>query len=495
MSTVAIYYDGLKNAKEEAKGVAKKLDKYADSIEKTIYNKIKSYSGEYHENIVTARTKSNIKISQLRGLADKYENYANNLENLKNQCVNTDEQVKKRVSSLTASFKSSYGIKDSKVQNTIGYFFTSIKNSSAPGRWIGDKVDQFESRCDYLKESIEDWYEFEGGEQLIKGTLEAVFEIAIAVVAIVGAVTSIIVTGGASLVVIASLIGGIIGFYDGMTNLFNEGRAYYYTRYEDDPATGKRMSELNTLADTIRVQHDSKAMHYFATGLDIVSFVCAVIEIGDACGELLEKGYKWTKNVDDIGDLKLKDILTKDNFKAFGNKVKKSITGGFTDLKKAVKAKDYKHLVNKAKKFGSDFINNLTDSYFNFDNDPDETLEKILDTTKDIVTDGFNLGTLFTIALPNMPIADIPDVNGKKDSVKIGDILDIINDINEDLIDSSLFDGSPIKKDVLEKLSTINEINISVPEIHVPQIGVPKIEIPNIRNPKINIYKPIITAA
>lgn len=51
MSAVSISYGSLKDASGEAKAVARKLNGYADSIEKTVYNKLNKYSGDWTSSI------------------------------------------------------------------------------------------------------------------------------------------------------------------------------------------------------------------------------------------------------------------------------------------------------------------------------------------------------------------------------------------------------------------------------------------------------------
>ena len=169
MSTASISYSSLKNAAGEARDVAKKLDKYADSINSTVYKKLNNYEGSWTSNITSARSKANAKISELRTEAGKYRSYANELDDLKTECESVDKAVRSKVSSLTASFKAAHGIKNSVVVNTISYFFTSVGNSSNAGRWLNEQEDRIDAGMDYIKQRIEDWYDYEGGKDFIKG--------------------------------------------------------------------------------------------------------------------------------------------------------------------------------------------------------------------------------------------------------------------------------------------------------------------------------------
>ena len=179
------------------------------------------------------------------------------------------------------------------------------------GRWLNEKADQIDSGVDYLKQSIEDWYDYNGGKEFIKGILVGVLEIAIAVVGVVILFLGTISGVWAVIVAVATVVAAVIAVVNGFTNIVNEFRALGYG--SDDPATAKRKSDLNTVQDTLRVETDSEFWHNFATGIDIVNIVCSVITVVDSAGKLLKNGYKWaTGNLDDLKDLKIKDILSKD---------------------------------------------------------------------------------------------------------------------------------------------------------------------------------------
>lgn len=139
MSTASISYSSLKNASNEAKSVAKKLDKYADSLYDNVYKKLNKYDGSWTSNLSTAKSKTNAKISELRSEQSKYETYATDLIDLCDECKEVDKAVRSKVSSLTASFKEAHGIRNSKVENAISYFFTGLGNETAFGRWLGGK--------------------------------------------------------------------------------------------------------------------------------------------------------------------------------------------------------------------------------------------------------------------------------------------------------------------------------------------------------------------
>ena len=479
MSTISISYNSLKDASSEAKSVAKKLDYYADSIKSDIYNKFNNYEGTWSSNITTGRNNINSKISELRNKSDKYEIYANNLIDLRDQCKTTDKAVKQKVSTLTATFKSNHGIKNSKIQNTFSYLMTSIGNSTSAGRWLGDGKDMLDEGQDYLKECIEDWYEFEGGGDFLKGIFVAALEIAIAVITVIGAVTALAVGGGVLAIILAAatLVGGIIAGVNGITNLVNEGRALKHTM-NDDPATGKRRSSEDTLTDTIRTESDSKSVHILATGIDVVKLACSVITIFDSFGGLLKNGYRWTTGVtSNLKDIKIKDVLTKSNFKDFGKKIGSTIRNGWIDVKSAVDTKDWNFIRTLGNNFKSDFFNNLKGKYADFStmDKKFESTKNIFNGTKSIIEDGFNAENIIkTIAVPIIPITDLPSAPGKdKEGISAGDFIDLYDDFKDDVLDSSLFDNDfSFNADILKKLSEKSDIKIEIPQIHVPVVNI-----------------------
>lgn len=497
MSTASISYSSIKNAAGEARDVAKKLDKYADSINSTVYKKLNSYNGSWTSNITSARSKADAKISDLRTQAGKYRDYANELDDLKTECESVDGTVKSKVSSLTASFKAAHGINNNVVVNTISYFFTSIGNSSKAGRWINEKTDQIDTGLDYLKQSIEDWYDYNGGKELVKGIVVAAIEIVVGVLSVVAAVAAIL-AGGWTVALAAALIGGVIAAVNGFVNLANEIRAHGYA--DDDPATAKRKSDLNTLQDTLRVETDSEFWHTFATGIDIVNIVCSVISIVDGAGKLIKNGYKWaTGNLSSLDDLRVKDILTKDNFKQLFTKLKVTFTQGWDDFSAAMRQGHWEFFGDVLADFGTDFMTNLKNRFAGFKTinvdatniekltaieKNAKTLKNIFGLGKDFAKDGITISNVLEkIVIPCINVAGITSITFPKDggqgsfdfsNIKLKDFADLW-DIKTKVIDKTcdLFDGGNIDSSVLDKMNTPVDINISIPNIHVPQVNIP----------------------
>ena len=499
MSTASISYSSLKNASNEAKSVAKKLDKYADSLYDNVYKKLNKYDGSWTSNLSTAKSKTNAKISELRSEQSKYETYATDLIDLCDECKEVDKAVRSKVSSLTASFKEAHGIRNSKVENAISYFFTGLGNETAFGRWLGGKKDNFDSGMNYFKDSIKEWYNYEGGKELISGVLVGLLEVAIGVLAIVGAILS----GGALLVIIAGVVGGIIAVANGIANFWNEQKAYSSTR-NGDPATGRRRSDVNTWQDYLRSSFafgDSGENYLYnefynglATGIDIVNLACTVVTVVSSAGKLLKNGYKWaTGNAAKVKDITLKQVFSKDTFAAF--------KGKFADIKAAFQARGWTSVKDFGGQMFKDFGRNLNGEFFDFfETNGDfnqkgavSSIKNMLSIPKDILSDGFtisNIGKigLTSIVLPGLTAFTVNSVDGTiisgdggqlqfdfTDKVTVNDITGLFENGGKigSTIGTLTSTDSAINVDVMDKLANSCNINISVPKVYIPNIEMP----------------------
>lgn len=519
MSKVAVHYGSLDKASSEAKAVSRKLDSYANALERTVSNKLSDYSGEWSSNMSTAYSQTSKKINQLRDLADDYSEYSSSLTNLKAECERTDTAVRSSVQLLTSEFKAANGIKDSKVRNAVGYAITSWGNRSNDSRKRGDEFDDFVSDADSLFDSIEQWYDYEGGKELIVNGLVSILEIAVGVVSIVAAVVSIVATGGVSLTIIAGLVGGMIATVNGAVNWGNEIEAYIYTNKGNDPAMGYRRSKINTVQDALRTDTDSRLAHSIATVIDIVDFACSVIDFADSIGNIkkfaldfkdnFKNGFKWlTGDTRPLADITMKDILSKDTFKAGWSKLGGLKDMAIDDLSKAwasIKRGEKVEILFDIKSVGTDFLNNLKGHYLDFSSDKKglDSLKNLLGTSKDFLDDGIDWKDALGAFLPGVDKQSIPVFSFEKGGQMSFDIFEF--DINEmfktgmDLwgigekgweLGKNVYhdiDISLDKKRILEKLSTVSNVDIKISDIYVPKpqisINIPKfnIDIPDLK--------------
>lgn len=503
MSTASISYSSLKDASNEAKAVAKKLDKYADSLYSNVYKKLNKYEGSWNSNVSTASSKTNAKISELRSEQSRYETYATDLIDLRDECKEVDKAVKSKVSSLTASFKEAHGIRNSKVENAISYFFTGLGNETAFGRWLGGKKDDIDSGMNYLKDSIKEWYNYDGGKELIKGVLVGLLEIAIAVLA----VASAILTGGATLwaaiVLVAGVIGGAIAFVNGCANIANEFAAYSNTQ-NGDPATGRRRSEVNSLQDYLRSSFifgaDGETYHYnefyngLATGIDIVNLACTVVTVINSAGKLLKNGYKWaTGDAAKVKDITMKQVFSKECFTKFKGKM--------IDIKAAFKANGWQAAKDMGSQILKDFGRNFKKEFWDFSKASGDfnmkgavsSIKNMLSIPKDLLKDGFTLSNIFSVGfssiiLPSITVFSVESVDGTlinsgdgqmqfdfTDKVNLKSITGIFEKGGKawDSATDLFSDGSVIGGDVLDKLSSSCNVNITIPDINIPNIEMP----------------------
>lgn len=480
MSKVAISYSSLGDAKSEAKQLATKLDKYADHLDSQVYKKLTSYSGKQTNNITNAKSQLSSKISSLRTASTKYENYANDIQDLKDECESVDKTVKSKISKLTASFKKSHGIRNSHIENGFYYLGASIGNSSASSRWVTDKIDEGSTGIEYIKDSLKEWYNYEGGKELIKGVLVGVLEVAIAVLAIVGAILS----GGALIAIIAGVVAGVIALANGVINIANEVKAYKTTQ-NDDPATARRYSREDSFQDTVRTEaeYNGKGWQIAAGVVDVVNIVCSLIQLGDGIKNLFKKGYKWASgDITDINDLKIKDIFKKDSFKTIGSKLKDTFKNGFSDIFKTLKAGDWTKIGKSALDFGSDFKTNLLKRFAN--GKWYKVSKNWLSGAKDLITDGVTFkGIMENIVMPSFDMGDFTSINGQDqlkfdfDSIKMDDFYDIFKKSKKIITNDLWKSGDKFDINVIDKLSEIGNVNVSIPDIHIPEINIPPVDV------------------
>lgn len=495
MSTASISYSSLGDASSEAKTVAKKLDKYADSLYDNVYKKLNNYGGSYNSNISSAKTKTNNKIQSLRTEQSQYETYATSLTDLRDECKRVDKAVRSNVSSLTAAFKEAHGIRNSKIENAVNYFCTSVNNKTAFGRAASGIYDDMKAGSDYLKDSIKEWYNYEGGKELLKGVLVGLLEVAIAILAIVGAVLS----GGALIAIIAGVVAGAIALVNGIMNIWNEGKAYATTQ-ANDPATGRRRSEVDSLQDYLRssfVYGDSGENYEYnpwlnglALGIDIVNALCAIVTIATSVGDLLKNGFKWASGSSaDLSDIKMKDVFSKDTLNAF--------KGKFSNIKESFKLRGWDAAKDMGANMFKNFGQNLKGEYWDFTELNGDfnakgalkSIKNMLSVTKDVVSDGFTPGNICKIgalnfALPGMTAftvqgSEVTSISTNADgqmffdfteNIALSDIYgtgESIYKLAEPAV-KELFGEDMVNKNVLDKLSSVGDINISIPNIDIP---------------------------
>lgn len=481
MSVAVISYHSLGNAASEAKSVATKLTRYADNLNSVVYKKLSNYSGDYSDNIQTAKMEMKSKMNALREKASAYTNYADDLSELKSRCSDTDRSVKAMVSQLTGQFKAAHEIHNSFVANTINYFLTKVSNSTAAGRWISDGYDQVESVKDYIRQSLKDMWNYEGGKELFEGIAAAVCMGVIGMCMVAGAIAALLAAPAIwpAIVGMAKLILGSIMVVNAYVNGVNESRAYTAT-INGDPAMGRRLSDENTLQDTIRRETDSQYLHNFAANVDMASVVCGVITSLDGAGKLLKNFYKWTTgSMTELSKLNVKDILTKDNFKEMMKGAKNNLRGAGSSLSanaknllSTLKSGGFKALGQSIKSgFGTDLLNNLQKSYADFSSMKGSagTVANIAGTINNMA-DGVSPKDFIQTVLKNTTIGRVTTYDSEKgggilsynDSpIFITDFTGILDNAKSLVEHDAFKNHTTIDKKLLNKLSENCSVNIS----------------------------------
>lgn len=78
--TAVISYRSLGEASSEARQVSRKLTGYADSLQRSIVNRLDSYGGSDSGGVTQAKRRTEEKIEQLRDKAQAYTKYADDLQ-------------------------------------------------------------------------------------------------------------------------------------------------------------------------------------------------------------------------------------------------------------------------------------------------------------------------------------------------------------------------------------------------------------------------------
>ena len=92
--TAVISYRSLGEASSEARQVSRKLTGYADSLQRSIVNRLDSYGGSDSGGVTQAKQRTEEKIEQLRDKAQAYTKDADDLSDLQKKGLSTDTQVR-----------------------------------------------------------------------------------------------------------------------------------------------------------------------------------------------------------------------------------------------------------------------------------------------------------------------------------------------------------------------------------------------------------------
>lgn len=282
MGQLIIYYDALEDAASQAKKVAGEFEDYAEKLRDKVAKKLDGYTGSRTGNISAADSDIDDKIAEAEKRADAFYAYATAIG--ENGFIKTakaaDEAVKTDVTTKIGEFRDTYGIKE----NPITKWFCDLVcalNDTVLGRIIKDIASTIANAIDVALSSISDWYNYWGGEYLIKDIAGAV----LAAVVAVAAVVLVVVTGGTALAIISAAIAATVACLNLGATIFNSINAYGAMQ-DGDPSWAKRYSNRDGFTDTLRAESDSKIVHGIALAVDGIEFAGQIIGLADALRNL-----------------------------------------------------------------------------------------------------------------------------------------------------------------------------------------------------------------
>ena len=493
MSIAAIHYSSLTNASNEAKRVAGKLSAYESSLNSLVYKKLSNYSGSCTSNVSEAKELVDDKMSELTAKAEAFTAYAEDLTGLRDRCKSVDKSVKNRVSGLTADFKNVHGIRNNAAVNAINFLLTSIENCTVAGRALSNLDDQVTTFEEYIEQSFEFWWDYGGGEELVTGWAVGLISICLTGAELFALAPAVTAASGvlATIVAVAAVVGSAIILVNLAVDVVNEARAYTQTNANADPALGVRLSEEDTLQDVLRTETDSSLLHTAALGLDVVSAVCTVISAASSAGKKIEELKDWASGcISGTSGLGWKEILTFDNLKT----VVSSAVSPLTDLGESIKVGDYSAVSTYLYDEGTDYLNAL-EKKFVTGSDADANCMAL---AKTLISGDFRLYNTLTsddsdisdvawalttdtllnsLGWSNWEIAGyitVTEDGYRVGTITAGSITGLVKSVSgaassvSSLYTEIFTDTSLLGKDLIEKLSEISDVEISVPEIYVP---------------------------
>lgn len=299
-SRVAISYNDLERSAKKAHDVAKKFDDYADELFSKVQKKISNYNGPWTGNINDAYCTVNTKISDLKTMSSKFDDYSDDLEDLLEECQHIDDTVANKVRRLSGRFARRNGIKYTVVDAYIMEMVYKSGTSAKDRRYLYEEQrEDLYDRYEDIKDDIH--YYYEGGKERKKSRWERFWSATLDVLGFVGSLaTFIICPNPLSFAGMMFSLGGLVeDCVDAHVDKKNEDLAYEMMRDPENAAMAYRLREIDTLDDyylkgDILDENDESAFNQDYKGrrknaliwkgtklfTDIGSFACSVIGIG-----------------------------------------------------------------------------------------------------------------------------------------------------------------------------------------------------------------------
>ena len=274
MGSIAVNFKELESAISKLSSSGAKAQRYAEDLERDNLKKLSSIELGCTGDVEDAYQSITNKISQLNQTSKDFEAYVKNLEDFGDAVRAADKSLQKKIDSYAKAFASGHNIKCGLVEglwNWICDGASSLLNQTKLGQWINNALrkvgDWFGDRWADLKE----WYVFEGGEFICN--------IALGVVACLGALFTI-ATAGVGLLAIVATVGAVITIINSLTQIYTNTTALV-TR-DDDPAWARRMGKNTSLSKWFESDFpDNEFLQAVGKTVDFVDNICTIITVAD----------------------------------------------------------------------------------------------------------------------------------------------------------------------------------------------------------------------
>ena len=186
MGQLIIYYDALEDAATQAKKAAEEFEDYAEKLKDKVAKKLDAYSGARTGNVNSADGDIDAKISEAEKRAEAFYAYSSAIgkDGFIKTAKDADDTVKTDVTTKIGEFRETYNIKENPIEKWICNLVCAL-NDTALGRLLKDIASTIANAIDHALSSFSDWYNYWGGEYLIKDIAGAVLAVVVAVAAVV----------------------------------------------------------------------------------------------------------------------------------------------------------------------------------------------------------------------------------------------------------------------------------------------------------------------
>lgn len=298
--------EDLAKAADTGSGAAKQLTNYWDKLHDKVEYEINRYSGERTGNINTAYSYVHQYRDELNNTQGQFVRFAQKTRMLKDKAASLEQTVIRTINSDLRAFCNKYGLEFKESDEKPG-FWAGLWNS------LCGLYYDLKERVDNFFEKISEWYNYDGGKEI----LDAVFTVLLVIATIVVMILAFpVLATGTLLAVIASAIvivaSAILLVFEVMDSIVKIGHAInaVSAASEDryfDAAWESKMREESGFTDWMRDQ----GWYDAANILDTVKVVCEVIKFVDS----FAKGFTKFKTF-------IKDFKFEGFFKDFGKNMK-----------------------------------------------------------------------------------------------------------------------------------------------------------------------------